>query len=268
MIARSADGAGIAFNVRGEGPVSLLFMHGWAGSGSYWDDVLAELDLSGLRAITYDLRGHGDSDKHVGGFTYDTIAADASAVADAAGASRFVVVGFSMSGKFAQYVTCAHPGRVLGQVLIGGCPAGEIPLPAEVRSDWSGRAGDAARLREVTAAYVTNPVAADVLDRWASAAAKVPAAVLEESLRICADVSFADRLAAIRVPTLVVAGLHDPIFPPDVLRHGMQAVIRGARLVVVDSNHDIPIEAPRVLAGLISAFVAGLTPPAGDTRPR
>ena len=70
-------------------------------------------------------------------------------------------------------------------------------------------------------------------------------------------------LASIRVPTLVVGGVHDTIFSPDVLR-GVQASIPGARLALVDSNHEIPIEAPRELAGLVSAFVAGLGPRAHD----
>ena len=261
MIARSSDGAALSYRVRGDGPLSLLFMHGWGGSGGYWDDVLAELDVTGLRAITYDLRGHGDSEHDRGAFTYDTLTEDATAVADAAGAQRFVLVGFSMSGKFAQHVACAHPQRVLGQILIAGCPAAAIPFPVEARRDWSSRAGDAARLREVTAAYITRPVAAGVLDRWAAAAATVPEKILDESLRICTDVSFAERLETLRVPTLVVGGVHDPIFTPDALRHGVQNAIRGARLALVESNHEIPIEAPRELAGLISAFVAGLGHP-------
>jgi len=264
VIAHSADGATLAYRVRGEGPLTLLFLHGWAGSGGYWDEVLGELDLDGLRAITYDLRGHGDSDRREAAFTYASIAGDAVAVADAAGARRFVIVGFSMSAKFAQYVTCAHRDRVLAQILIGGCPACEIPFPESVRRDWSGRAGNAGRLKEVTAAYVTRPVAPEVLDRWASAATTISGAVLDESLRICTDISFADQLPSLRVPTLVVGGVHDPIFSPDVLR-GVQASIHGARLALVDCNHEIPIEAPRELAGLISAFVAGLGPQAvGD----
>jgi pimeloyl-ACP methyl ester carboxylesterase len=81
--------------------------------------------------------------------------------------------------------------------------------------------------------------------------------VLDESLRICTNISFADQISSIRVATLIVGGVHDTIFSPDVLR-AVQASIQGARLALVDSNHEIPIEAPRELAGLITAFVAGL----------
>jgi len=154
-------------------------------------------------------------------------------------------------------MTCAHPDRVLGQILVAGCPACEIPFPEAVRRDWSSRSGDAARLKEVTAAFITRPVDAAILDRWGVSAARVSETALDESLRICTDISFADQINSIRVPTLIVGGVHDTIFSPDVLR-GLEASIQGARLALVDSNHEIPIEAPRELAGLIMAFVAGL----------
>jgi pimeloyl-ACP methyl ester carboxylesterase len=52
-----------------------------------------------VRAVTFDLRGHGRSGPAGDGFTLDRIAADALAVADAAGLDEFVVLGFSMSAS-------------------------------------------------------------------------------------------------------------------------------------------------------------------------
>ena len=86
-------------------------MHGWAGSGRYFDATIEHLDLTRLCAVTFDLRGHRESDPATDGYTLEQIAADALAVADAAGAREFVVVGFSMSAKFCQYlslVDCGH----------------------------------------------------------------------------------------------------------------------------------------------------------------
>ena len=141
------DGARISYRARGEGPLTVLFMHGWAGSGSYFDETLKYLDLAGLRAVTMDLRGHGDSDKPDTGYTDERLAKDALAVVDEVGADKVVVVGFSMSGRFAQYLSVVAPERVSGQVLVAGCPASPIPLPEETRRDWVSRAGDAERLR-------------------------------------------------------------------------------------------------------------------------
>src|SRR3954470_17652098 len=99
------DAGSISYASAGEGPPHLLFMHGWAGSGRYFDATIERLDLTRLRAVTYDLRGHRESDPATDGYTLERIAADALAVADAAGAREFVVLGFSMSAKFCQYLS-------------------------------------------------------------------------------------------------------------------------------------------------------------------
>jgi non-heme chloroperoxidase len=137
-IALASDRTEIAYRMEGDGPIAVLFMPGWAGSGSYFDEMVGHLDRSRLRAITFDIRGHGASSRTVNGYTLEQLADDVIAVADGAGADRFVLVGFSMSGKFVQYVSCAYSDRVLGRILVAGCPAAAIPLPPELLADWYG----------------------------------------------------------------------------------------------------------------------------------
>jgi pimeloyl-ACP methyl ester carboxylesterase len=256
--ATSSDGVRVRFDVRGEGSQSLLFLHGWAGSGRYFDQTLDSMDLTGLRAITLDLRGHGDSDKPENGYTDEQLGHDVLAVADAAGADAMIVVGFSMSGRFAQYVPLLAPERVRGLVLIAGCPAGPIPLPAETRRDWVARAGQAERLAEVTASFVMQPVDRAILDSYGREAAKACSTALDATLGLCIEQDFSGRVSEIDAPVLIVAGAHDPIFPPDVLRQAVAGPLRRARTVVLNSNHEIPREQPRELAAVIEAFVAGL----------
>ena len=255
---RTDDGVNLAYRTHGEGSLNLLFMHGWAGSGAFFDETIKYLDLTGLRAITYDLRGHGASDKPETGYTLDRFALDAFAVADAAGAGEVVVVGYSMSGKFSQYMALVEPDRVRGQIMVSGWPAGTIPFPAETQADWVGRAGDRERLEELERQFLTQKVPDAVLDAWLDDAVKVPRFVLDETLTMAVAPSFADRLGEIETPTLVVGGLHDPVATPDFLRQFVVAPLAhaGARLVLADCNHDVPIELPRQMAGLIEAFIA------------
>jgi pimeloyl-ACP methyl ester carboxylesterase len=169
---RTDDGVTISYRVRGDGRRNLLFMHGWAGSGAYYDETLEHLDLTGLRAITVDLRGHAESDKTENGYTLDRFERDVLAVADQVGAAKMVVVGFGMSGKFAQYVALSAPDRVVGQVLIAPSPASKLPFPTEAQRDWVDRVGNREKLREVTAMFISQPVRPAVLDRWADDAAR------------------------------------------------------------------------------------------------
>jgi len=253
---RSTDGVEISYRTAGDGPTDLLFLHGWAGSGRYFDRTVEHLDLSRLRAVTFDLRGHGDSGRTERGYTLEQIADDAIAVADAVGSERFVLVGYSMSGKFAQYVACAYPERVIGQVLVAGCPAFALPLPAELLADWFGREGDAARMAEIPRMYASRPVPEHVLDRCGADAARVPLNALRGTIELVTSTSFAQRLGGMPTPTLVIGGRHDAIFSPEAMAESVVAPIRGARLEIVDCGHEIPIEQPRELATLIDGFAA------------
>jgi non-heme chloroperoxidase len=248
------DGCALSYATAGEGPPHLLFMHGWAGSGRYFDDTIFRLDLARLGTVTYDLRGHRDSGSAPDGYTLERIAADALTVADAAGLDRFVVVGFSMSAKFCQYLSLVAPHRVRAQVLIAGCPASEIPLPPELIADWLGREGDPARMAQLPLPFMTRTVAPELIERFAQDAATIDRPALEGTLDAVMRTSFIDRLGEITIPSLVIGGSGDPMFTPDMLRAAVVPLLAGARLELIDCGHEIPIEAPGELAALIEDF--------------
>jgi pimeloyl-ACP methyl ester carboxylesterase len=232
-------------------------MHGLAGTGAYFDDVVGELDLNALKVVTMDFRGHGDSDKAVQPYDLDRISDDVWTVADDIGVTPLVLVGFSMSGKFAQYVATCRPDRVSGLVLVSGFPASEIPFPQDVVRDWVARAGDRERIRELIAPFISEPVDAAVLDGFLDNAVKVPAAVLECTLQTCIRTSFADRVESLRMPTLIVGGTRDPLFPPEAVAQ-LARSLPCARGICLSCNHEIPMERPHELAHAIETFVSGL----------
>lgn len=256
---RSTDGVEIAYRTVGDAPPTVVFMHGWAGSGAYFDVMLEHLDLTRLRAVTFDFRGHGDSGRPGEGYTLDRFADDVLAVADDAQADTFVLVGFSMSGKFAQYVSSTHPDRVLGQILVAGCPVDELPLPPELVSDWYGRAGNSEQMIDLVRTFLARPVAQEVLDDFGRDAARVPLVALQGTMEAVTATSFVDKLGAATTPTLVIGGQRDGMFSPDALRDGVVAPLRAARLEVLDCGHEVPIEMPQELAALIEAFLAELS---------
>jgi pimeloyl-ACP methyl ester carboxylesterase len=231
------DGVELAYAIAGEGPPHVLFMHGWGGSGRYFDETIQYLDLTRLGTVTYDLRGHCESGPAPDGCTLDQIAEDALAVADAAGLGEFVVAGFSMSAKFCQYLALAAPERVAGQILIAGCPAGAFPIPGDLVADWMSREGDPVRMADLPGPYMTRPVAPEVIERFGRDAAMAGGAALASTMDLVMHASFVDRLASITAPSLVVNGLGDPMFPPDLLRDVVVAPLAGARLALLDCGH-------------------------------
>jgi pimeloyl-ACP methyl ester carboxylesterase len=62
--------------------MTASLMHGWGGSANSWNGFNNSLDPQKFRAIAFDIRGHGDSDKTTSGCTDERFARDALAVAD------------------------------------------------------------------------------------------------------------------------------------------------------------------------------------------
>ena len=66
---------------------------------------------------------------------------------------------------------------------------------------------------------------------------------------------FSDQVGRIAVPTVVVAGEHDPLAPPARLRREVVARIPGALFVNLrGAGHNLPVEAPDEIAGLVARF--------------
>lgn len=181
-VARTDDGVLVAYRARGTGSRNLVFLHAWGASGSYFDETIDRLDPTSLRAITLDLRGHGDSGKPNAELTWERLARDVFAVANDAAADAFVAVGHSLGGKLAQYLPLLEPTRVEGPVLVASPSAGELPLPTFV-AGWVGVAGDAQAFLDMTILpYIRRSVPDDVLRRFGENAAKIPREYLERTI--------------------------------------------------------------------------------------
>jgi non-heme chloroperoxidase len=255
------DGVTIAYKTMGDGPRTLLFSHGWGGfsTGFFWQEMLAYLDLSGLRVILVDARGHGESEKVTTGFTTERFAQDMFAVADAVAAEQVVLVGYSLSGRWIQWMACTQPGRVIGQILLAPVPAADIPFPDEMRHHWLQAVQQRELFEPLARQWCKEPLRAEQFETYFTSVSTTPQFSLNATLDMCTSAgTFIEKLQMISAPTLVIGGQHDPLLPLDFVRQAIVQAIPGARLAVVDCGHEIPLEKPRETAALFEAFLAGL----------
>jgi len=120
LMATSADGTKIAYEVTGSGP-ALVMIHGGGQTRRSWNQLGYVDRLSKrFRVITFDTRGIGESDKPLtpGAYALDHLLADVAAVADAAKAPRFHVWGFGQGATVGRYLA-AQSDRVISTVLVG-----------------------------------------------------------------------------------------------------------------------------------------------------
>jgi pimeloyl-ACP methyl ester carboxylesterase len=257
---RGADGVSIAYTVTGTGPTNLLALHGWggAGSGHSWREVLKYLDLTGLRFIGIDLRGHGESDRAEDGFDLETFSRDILTVSAHAGAQTFVLAAFSMSGRWSQWIACKFPQRVLGQILIAPAPASPLPLSDELLENWMRQTRTRDSFEPWVRQFTSEPLPDEIVDDYFKDVSRASDRAKRETFKMLCRDDFADSLSSTTAPTLVMAGTHDPILSPDFLRPEIVARIPNARLVQIDCGHEIPAERPAQAAALMEAFLAGL----------
>ncbi len=98
---------------------AVLLTHGAALDHHSFDQQVDELVAHGFRALTWDLRGHGQSQPMGESFGLDVAAADLLAVIDAAGLEECVLVGHSFGGYIVQRAAASAPSRVRGLVIEG-----------------------------------------------------------------------------------------------------------------------------------------------------
>jgi non-heme chloroperoxidase len=252
------DGVAIEYKVYGTGPLTLLFLHGWGNAASSWEDLLtSRLNLSGLRCIAASYRGHGASQPAASGYTQERFARDMFAVADAVGAERFVMVGFSMAGNFGRHMAYLHPHRIMGQVLIAAPGPQMLAVPREAFIPWLNAAPSPERFREILLTFIKRRIPDHLLDLYCHNVATASRTALDGTLNMF-YVSTENEVRNIRTPTLIISGDFDPLFNRDYTNKFLIPTVARARTVFLPCGHEIPFEMPDQTANLIEAFLAGL----------
>ena len=92
------DGVALAIETFGTGGTPILFAHGFGQTRQAWTATATALAAQGHRAVTYDARGHGDSDwRAAEPYTWEQMRDDLAAIARSQ-SPRPVLVGASMGG--------------------------------------------------------------------------------------------------------------------------------------------------------------------------
>jgi len=227
----------------------LVFLHGAGGNRLHWPPGIRRLE--GVHTYALDLPGHGRSPS-AGEATIKDFARRVAAWRGARGVARPVLVGHSMGSAIALTVALGEPQSLAGLILIGAGPRLRVnPV-----------------LLEQTAGVETFAAAVEQILQWSFAAPASPRLVrlarrsllaagpdvLHRDLQACHAFDATDRLAEVRLPTLVIVGSQDRMTPPR-LGEALHQGIGGSRLQAVEgAGHMVMLEQPETVARLLGAF--------------
>ena len=274
------DGFSLAYDRAGDGPPVVL-LHGWPGSRSDYR-LVAPLLADAADVVVPDLRGFGESDKHLvdpdEGYTADAQARSVTGLLDELGLGPVVLAGYDIGSRIAQTIAARSPERVRSLVVAPPLPgAGQRLLAPDVhREFWYQhfhRLDLAARLldgdRDAVRTYLEHfwthwsgpsyTPARDDLDRLAETYARPGAftasigwyrqgpGILARGLAEQAPA----RDARLVVPTHVVWPAHDPLFPSAWADRLDEFFADVAVTPLAASGHFVPLEAPEAFATAI-----------------
>lgn len=256
----TVDGVRLCFESFGDaGDPAVLLLAGMSQTMDAWATAFCErLAAEGRHVVRYDHRDAGRSASSPPGqpdYGVGDLEDDALRVLDAAGVGSAHLVGLSMGSGLALDIAVSRPERVRSLTLLGGSTLedGLPPMdPAVAASlsepppepDWSDAEAVVAYLVEGERPFGgprfdsgnARRTARAVVERTAS----VPALLTNHGIAVAADDGPPSRPADVAVPTLVLHGADDPLFP---LPHGraLAAAIPGATLHVLDGvGHETP----------------------------
>jgi pimeloyl-ACP methyl ester carboxylesterase len=222
----------------------VLYHHGTPSSGMPFDEHVALAREQGIRLVSYDRAGYGESTRKPGRAVSDVVR-DVDTIADALGLERFATWGISGGGPHALATAAGLPDRVVavaaaasiappdrpdidliegmgeGNVVeFGLAQQGEEALRPALERDFAEMRGldlpefvEAMRpfLSDVDAAALDGELGAYLLDGFRRSLSRSVDGWIDDDLAFTRPWGF--DLEAIRAPTLVVQGRQDLMVP-------------------------------------------------------
>jgi 2-succinyl-6-hydroxy-2,4-cyclohexadiene-1-carboxylate synthase len=236
-------------------PKSVVLLHGFSGTGRAWDGVAQALQREGYRPLAPDLPGHGNAPGHERPITFASCARHVLAQAP----ERFALAGYSLGGRVALHVALGAPQRVSRLVLVS----------SSAGIDDAAERAERRRADRCLAAELESAPFEEFIERWrtqplfAGDPPHVDMLAREDQRRnrpaelaaVMRGIGTGemeplwDRLAQLTMPVVVVVGERDAKFRE--LGERMVSLLPDAKLSVIAGGHNLPLENPVGLAGVL-----------------
>lgn len=243
------DGVSISFDVHGSGP-ALLLTHGYSATREMWRGQVEAL-AADHTLITWDMRGHGQSDSPADADQYSAAltVADMAALLDHVDAPSAIVGGLSLGGYMSLAFHLAHPERVRALLIVDTGPGFKND---EARAAWNAYANTFAD------GFATKGLdhLADRSVEQATASHRDPNGLVLAARHMLtqqhADVI--ESLPSIDVPSLVLVGADDEPFL-DATDYMAAKIPAATKVVIPEAGHASNIDQPRAFNTAVQRFL-------------
>src|SRR3712207_6625481 len=269
------EGLPIRYLTAGKGP-PLVLLHGAGNNTLDWRWVMPHLAAT-HRVYAPDLPGSPDSARPKVDYSPAFFERFVAAFVDALGIGRATFVGNSLGGLIALRLALSEPARVTALVLVNSAGLGRavnpaftsvnVPGPFEAAIPfWRTQVGAYQRAWGRAALLFAHPPGS-VPRQWLAEQCRLALwpGYLEAHLTVLrALVSplgqrevLVDRLPSLRIPTLVVWGARDRVFPESQAREAAAHLPGGSLALIPDCGHMPHVECPDRFLAALDGFLRG-----------
>lgn len=251
------DNLNVSYHIDGQG-VPLLFIHGLGSSSRDWENQLPFFQ-DHYQIITYDLRGHGKTDKPKAPYTIPLFANDAAQLCQALVQQPIHVIGHSLGGMISFQLALDFPDLVRSLTIINSAPAVIFPsfltqLSFLLRR-FSVKLFGMRHLSKNLANHLfpkpeQQPMRDVFISRWLE---NDPHAYIN-TLKAFKGWNVMPRLSSLQCPTLIMTA--DDDYTPVAFKEYYTKLIPQAELIVIkDSKHLSPIDQPMAVNQALFQFL-------------
>ena len=255
--------AGLYFHLAQDGFVEtppVVLLHGAGGMHLFWPPQIRR--LPGYRIFALDLPGHGKSDQGGGLQTIDSYAEQVLAWMEAVQLHRAVFVGHSMGGAIALTLAIQNAEHVLGLGLLS--TGVRLYIPPDLLAD----AASPTTFYKAVESLVSWSFGLSVPERLVELAAnhlrEVRPSVLYGDLLACDRFDCTERLADIRLPTLILCGSEDRMTPPRYSQLLARVIPEALLEEIPQTGHMLMLEQPDAVGKSLTNFLGQIPYHAGE----
>jgi len=250
---------GISISVKQEGNgTDMVLIHGIFASKEIMNPLYNHYKTN-HHVVSYDVRGHGKSDKPEN-FDLDDYADDLKEIIIELNLKKPIVIGLSMGSYIALKTAEKHPDILSKIVLLGSRGQGKISLMQKAAEENDGNSNiDLKEMGRLISkrVYAPNTTPEQIIDFYRGNRSEVELTD-EERKNIYASLAHYDMVSdadKVKIPVLLIVGKYDGINPPEESIK-LHEILPTSTLEIIDGAGHIPyLEKENDVLKLIDSFI-------------
>lgn len=260
---KTSDGVNLYYEVKGEGK-PIVFIHGWSADHTSFAQPVEDLSKD-FKVVTYDLRGHGASDRADKGLTLNRFAIDLEELMKYLELEDVVLVGWSMGSSIIfDYIRTFGISRISSVGIVDMTPKlinddkwklglyhGKFTVEdtfealTTMCNNWMDFAKDFVK---ITVPYLTE----EMLEPVYEALSKNSPHVMYAMWTAMSANDYRDVLEKITVPTFIIYGEKSTLYSRDTAEY-LSSKIQNSKIIPFENcTHFLVVENPKKFSEVIS----------------